>query len=166
LNFQFGKLHEDEYTTFQILNNAQKIAAINRILHAYMQTSNSIMRREIKQKRIEDNLDAYNKSSNFFAKIDEEIEIKSRRRYLENCIELAGKVYYSNGNEKEEQLLYISNLYKENYDLYINRIQKININEKEIEILDLLIKAYEEMKISGILIPKYWQQLEKIIQKD
>jgi len=166
LNFQFGKLHEDEYTTFQILNNAQKIAAINRILHAYMQTSNSIMRREIKQKRIEDNLDAYNKSSNFFAKIDEEIEIKSRRRYLENCIELAGKVYYSNGNEKEEQLLYISNLYKENYDLYINRIQKITINEKEIEILDLLIKAYEEMKISGILIPKYWQQLEKIIQKD
>ena len=166
MNFQFGKLHEDEYTTFQILNNAQKIAAINRILHAYMQTSNSIMRREIKQKRIEDNLDAYNKSSNFFAKIDEEIEIKSRRRYLENCIELAGKVYYSNGNEKEEQLLYISNLYKENYDLYINRIQKITINEKEIEILDLLIKAYEEMKISGILIPKYWQQLEKIIQKD
>lgn len=166
MNFQFGKLHEDEYTTFQILNNAQKIAATNRILHAYMQTSNSIMRREIKQKRIEDNLDAYNKSSNFFAKIDEEIEIKSRRRYLENCIELAGKVYYSNGNEKEEQLLYISNLYKENYDLYINRIQKITINEKEIEILDLLIKAYEEMKISGILIPKYWQQLEKIIQKD
>jgi len=166
LNFQFGKLHEDEYTTFQILNNAQKIAAINRILHAYMQTSNSIMRREIKQKRIEDNLDAYNKSSNFFAKIDEEIEIKSRRRYLENCIELAGKVYYSNGNEKEEQLLYISNLYKKNYNLYINRIQKITINEKEIEILDLLIKAYEEMKISGILIPKYWQQLEKIIQKD
>ena len=166
MNFQFGKLHEDEYTTFQILNNAQKIAATNRILHAYMQTSNSIMRREIKQKRIEDNLDAYNKSSNFFAKIDEEIEIKSRRRYLENCIELAGKVYYSNGNEKEEQLLYISNLYEENYDLYINRIQKITINEKEIEILDLLIKAYEEMKISGILIPKYWQQLEKIIQKD
>lgn len=143
-----------------------KIASTNRILHGYMQTSNSIMRSGIIQKRIEHNLDAYDKSSEFFANINEEIEIKSRRRYLENCVELAGKVYNSNGSDKEQQLIFISNLYKKNYDLYISRIKKLTVDEKEQEIVELLINAYEEMETVGILMPKYWQQLENIIQKD
>lgn len=164
--FPVGKLHEDEYTTFRIVYQAKKIASTNRVLHGYMQTSNSIMRREIMQKRIEDNLDAYNKSSDFFANINEEIEIKSRRRYLENCVELAGKVYNSNGKQKEQQLIFISNLYKENYELYISRIKEVTIDEKEQEIVKLLIEAYENMKDVGSLMPEYWGELEKIIQKD
>ena len=166
IEFPVGKLHEDEYTTFKILYKAQKVISTNRILHGYMQTSNSIMRQEIKQKRIEHNLDAYAKSSDFFAEKSEEIEIKSRRRYLENCVELAGKVHKSNGKEKEQQLAFISNLYKENYDPYINRIKKMTIDAKEQEIVDLLIDAYQDMCNQQILAQKYWDDLEKIINKE
>lgn len=167
IQFPVGKLHEDEYTTYQILYKSSKIASTNRILHGYMQTNNSIMRQEIKQKRIEDNLDAYYKSSEFFNKNSEpEIEIKSRRRYLENCVELAGKVHKSNGKDKQEQLEYITNLFMENYTLHINKIEEVIKNEKEIEIVKLLKKAYEDTKMKEILPPEYWEELEKIINKE
>ena len=166
IEFPVGKLHEDEYTTFKILYKAKKVVSTNRILHGYMQTTNSIMRQEIKQKRIEHNLDAYIKSSDFFAEKSEEIEIKSRRRYLENCIELAGKVHKSNGKEKEQQLVFISNMYKENYELYIDRIKKMTVDEKEQEIVMLLIDSYQDMCKQHILAEKYWDNLEKIINKE
>lgn len=167
IRFPLGKLHEDEYTTFQVLYKAKEIVSTNRFLHGYMQTSNSIMRQEIKQKRIEDNLDAYIKSSDFFKENKQiEIEMKSRRRYLENCIELAGKVHKSNGKEKEQQVLFISNLYKENYEIYIDQIKQLTVDKKEKEILDLIIEAYQENCKREILIPEYWEKLEKIINKD
>ena len=166
VSFPVGKLHEDEYTTFQIINKAKKIISTNRVLHGYIQTNNSIMRQEIKQKRIEDNLDAYIKSSDYFSSINEEIEVKSRRRYLENCIELAGKVYKSNGKEKEVQISFISNLYKDNYDLYIDKINKLTFDKREKEIIKLLTDAYEDMVNNKILSSNYWDKLEILINKE
>lgn len=166
IRFPLGKLHEDEYTTFQILYKAKEIISTNRTLHGYMQTSNSIMRQEIKQKRIEDNLDAYIKSSDFFKEKNQlEIEAKSRRRYLENCIELAGKVYNGIGKEKDKQVLFITKLFKENYELYINEIKKLATDIKEQEIIKLIIDAYEATCKKEIIMPDYWESLEKIINK-
>lgn len=162
IRFPLGKLHEDEYTTYKILYTAQKIVSTNKILHGYMQTKNSIMRQEIKQKRIDDNLDAYIKSSEFFKELKEtEIEMKSRRRYLENCIELAGKVIRGDGKNKERQVEQISHLYKEHYKTYIEKIKEAKNDEREDEIIQILDKAYKD----NTLDEKYWIDLEQIINK-
>lgn len=162
IRFPLGKLHEDEYTTYKLLYSAKKIVSTNKILHGYMQTNNSIMRQEIKQKRIDDNLDAYVKSSEFFKDLNEkEIEMKSRRRYLENCIELAGKVIKGNGENKEKQVNQIWDLYKSNYDKYIQEIKHNRKDEREDEIIEVLETAYKNNQ----LIEKYWTLLEEIINK-
>jgi len=166
IRFPLGKLHEDEYTTYKILYTANKIVSTSEILHGYMQTQNSIMRQEIKQKRIDDNLDAYIKSSEFFKELGKtEIEMKSRRRYLENCIELAGKVIKGNGENKDKQVKQISDLYKENYELYIEKIKENKKDERETEIINLLDDAYKNMKEVQTLKECYWDLLEKIINK-
>lgn len=170
IRFPLGKLHEDEYTTYKILNKANKIVSTNKKLHGYMQTPNSIMRQEIKWQRIEDNLDAYIKSSEFFQNANnKEIEMKSRRRYLENCIELAGKVQKGNGKDKEKQLDKIVELYKTNYNLYIDKIKSEMNDKREAEIIDLIDNAYQELNNKSEdknIVIKYWDKLEQIINKE
>ena len=166
IRFPVGKLHEDEYTTFKILYSAKKIITTNRVLHGYMQTKNSIMRQEIKQKRIDDNLDAYIKSSEYFRDLNEtEIEMLSRRRYLENCIELAGKIIKGNGKNKDKQVSEITDLYKSNYELYIKNIKGNKIDKREDEIIKLLDDAYKNLKNNKLITENYWDLLEKIINK-
>lgn len=43
LRFPVGKFHEDEFTTYILLNNAKKIAYTSQILYFYFQRPNSIM---------------------------------------------------------------------------------------------------------------------------
>ena len=166
IQFPFGKLHEDEYTTYKILNNSEKIVTTNKILHGYIQTKNSIMRREIKQKRIDDNLDAYIQSSNFFKdKNNVEIEMKCRRRYLENCIELSGKVLKSENENKEKQLKEIENNFIFNYVKYIKDIILYNSEEREKQITKIIIKAYESTKTENKIIGEYWHELEELVNE-
>ena len=64
--FPEGKLHEDEFTTHKILYKVKKIVSSNRYIHGYMQTKNSIMRKEISTKRIDDSLCALEGAINYF----------------------------------------------------------------------------------------------------
>ena len=166
IQFPFGKLHEDEYTTYKILYNSTKIVSTNKVLHGYIQTKNSIMRREIKQKRIDDNLDAYILSSNFFKEKNEpEIEMKCRRRYLENCIELSGKVLKSDNKEKQTQLEGIKDKFISNYDKYIKDIIFYNSEERETRIIQIIIEAYENIKKNNKNIGEYWCELEELVNE-
>ena len=136
------------------------------MLHGYMQTKNSIMRKEIKQKRIDDNLQAYEDASEYFEKNNnEEICQKVRRRYLENCIELSGKVYKEQSNYKQEKLTIIENIFKKYYDMYINRINENIKDDREVEIVKLIQKAYNDNS-KNYINSIYWDELEKIINKD
>ena len=166
IKFPFGKLHEDEYTTYKILSNSKKIVTTNKILHGYVQTKNSIMRREIKQKRIEDNLDAYEQASNFFEeKNDIKIEMKCKRRYLENCIELSGKVLKSENKNKDEQLKDIEDKFISYYEKYIDNIILNSSENREKKIVKIIMLAYKDIKTKGKNIGEYWQKLENFVNK-
>ena len=122
------------------------------------------MRRQIKQKRIDDNLDAYIQSSEFFKEKNEtEIEMKCRRRYLENCIELSGKVLLSDNEEKEKQLEEIKNKFIFNYNKYIKDIIFYNIEERETRIVKIIIEAYENIEKTNKNIGEYWTKLEGLM---
>ena len=166
LKFPVGRLHEDEFTTFKVLSRADKIVSTNEILHGYIQTKNSIMRKEIKQKRIDDNLEAYIESSDFFKNAKKfDIEMASRRRYLENCVELSGKVYRENSLDKEDKLVRIAELYRVNYEKYMDKIVESNDDKRVDEIINLLKDAYDSLKYSHVIKDIYWDALEKIINK-
>ncbi len=164
IRFPLGKLHEDEYTTYKALFNANKIISTNRVLHGYMQTKNSIMRQEIKQKRIDDTLDAYVQVVEFFKKQNlPELEMKARRRSLENCIELVGKIIQGNGTNAKMQVEEISNVYKKNGKQYIECLKNSEIDENENKIVQFLIKTYEKIEDGKVLDEKTWTHLQNMI---
>ena len=166
IQFPIGKLHEDEYTTYKILSNSKKIITTNKILHGYIQTKNSIMRREIKQKRIDDNLDAYMEASNFFKeKNNIKVEMKCRRRYLENCIELSGKILKSENINKAEQLKDLEDKFISNYDEYMDKIILNASDIRENKIIKVIKEAYENTKIKNNNIGAYWQELEEFVNE-
>lgn len=163
ITFPVGKLHEDEFTTYQILYKIQKIVSSNRILHAYIQTGNSIMRQAIKQKRIDDNLMSYMEAIRFFkSKNNNELEAKCKRRYLEYCLELAAKAKRGNGEEREEQ---VENLKQEFLKRYIEYMDFINQNTKsneEMELVRSLEEAYKNIKNNNESMTKYYDIINEI----
>ena len=83
-----------------------------------------------------------------------------RRRYLENCIELSGKILKSENNNKEQQIDLIQRLFKENYNIYIQEIEANAIEKREKRIIELIQKANKD-----ICVGNYWDELEKIVNE-
>lgn len=159
ISFPIGKLHEDEFTTHKIFFNSKKIVISNKYIHGYMQTKNSIMRKVIKLNRVEDTLGAALNAINFFADKNIDLEYKIAMRYLENCIELSGKIQKEESDDKLEKLEYIKNKFKNFYNEKIELIEKNVQNDKlEVIVLDLLKKAYENDNLYN-----YWDELNNII---
>lgn len=52
IKFEVGKIHEDEYWTYQIIGNANKIVHINKPMYYYLQRKDSIMGQEYSAKRL------------------------------------------------------------------------------------------------------------------
>lgn len=161
IEFPTGRLHEDEFTTHKILYNANKIVSTNKILHGYMQTSGSIMRKPLKPNRIKDTLDSYISASNFFKEKGLiEIEAKTRRRYLEYCIELAGKIIISDNNK--ELLDKLVEEYKSFYENYRELINNTQTSIKEKKIIDFLNNVYISIKNENKFKIEYWDAIKKL----
>lgn len=65
IRFPVGKIHEDEFTTTELLFEAKKIVIINKKDYYYFQSPNSIMRSEFKINRL-DALEAFEERINLF----------------------------------------------------------------------------------------------------
>lgn len=164
IRYPVGRFHEDEFTTFKILNKINKMVTSTKKLHGYMQTSNSIMRRDIKQKQIEDNLEAYEASVNFFND-NKFIQVKCMRRYLENCLELYMKV--ERGSEdaslKNEKYEWIYETFKKHYAQYIDEIEKYTENDEELELVIHIKAAYEDlMKNGNTVLTMYYKIIDSM----
>lgn len=161
IEFPIGRLHEDEHTTYKIFFNSKKVVSTNKVLHGYMQTSNSIMRKPLKPKRIKDTLDAYIYASEFFKEKNlTEIEAKTRRRYLEYCIELSGKILSSDKNK--ELLSNLKDYYKSFYAKYNNIIFNTNTSEKERKIIDFLVQVNADLNQGNQFKIEYWDRLKEL----
>lgn len=69
IKYPFGKLHEDEFTTWKILFKYSEIAVIHQPLYAYFINNEGIVRSEWSIKRI-DSLDAFEERLLFFNKVN------------------------------------------------------------------------------------------------
>lgn len=161
IEFPVGRLHEDEFTTHKILFNANKVVSTNKILHGYMQTANSIMRKPLKPKRIVDTLDSYTAASEFFKeKKLVEIEAKTRRRYLEYCIELTAKVL--NSDQNQELLEKLKDSYKTFYSEYKDIIINTEKTSKESKIVEFLTKINNTLEQGGQITIEDCNELKEL----
>jgi glycosyltransferase involved in cell wall biosynthesis len=164
ITFKEGKLHEDEFTTHKILYNANNIVVSTRYIYGYMQTKNSIMRQEISLKRIEDNLGASLSALDFFeSKGINDLEYKISLRYLENCIELSGKIAKEELSNKNEKLNCIEEKFLNFYNQKINIIKKCVYTQLEKQTLNLIEKAYNSVLNNHNLFD-FWDELMTIIK--
>ena len=155
IEFQSGRLHEDEFLLFRIFDRINNMIVTNLKMNAYIQSPNSMMRRKITFKQVIDNLDAYKEAIQYF---DNEVEIKSNcvRRYLENCVELTYKIenFSQNENQKNEMFNYVKISFKKYYEEYMDFLNKFTVNDERKEIIELLEEIY------GKLINNEWNITE------
>ena len=163
IKFIENRLHEDEFTTHKILYNCKKIVCSNKYIYGYMQTSDSIMRKEISLKRVQDCLDASLNAIDFFSNNNlPNIEYKISIRYLSNCIELSGKILNENSNNNKTKLSFLEDTFIKMYEQKINLISSSISNSSEKSILDLLKIAYLQSKNHNL--GSLWPELKNIIK--
>ena len=116
--FPLNKLHEDEFTTYRAIANANKIIYSNMPLYAYFQRSNSIMNNSFNIKRL-DALEAYDNYVSFF-KENKLYDIASKAciRYFTLLIRLK-KLAVSSTLNKDE-IKKVSNILDNKFNEIIN----------------------------------------------
>lgn len=112
IRFPIGKIHEDEYTTYKVLFQCERVAGINEPLYAYYQNPEGIMSRPWSLKRL-DILDALEAQVAFFDK--------------HHQLNLANRQFFSWINKNiaaQEKIQNLPELSDKEKQVYIRRLQK------------------------------------------
>ena len=128
IKFPKGKIHEDEFTTYKILYNADKVAIINEYLYCYRQNEESIMGKKFNVKRL-DILEGIEGRINFFKEHNEkELYNLSLEFYLQKIREsyLNIKKYINENNKIESELI---EKHKK-YSKYLLKAKNVKIKTK------------------------------------
>ncbi|MDU4937967.1 MAG: glycosyltransferase family 2 protein [Clostridium sp.] len=136
LRYPFGKVHEDEFLTPEILYLSEKVVVTNEKLMYYRQTPGSIMNREFNIKRL-DYIEALEKRTEFFReKKLKELESKNLKLTIQHILNFVIKIEDSNIWNKGD---IVRKLYK--------RIDLANPKELDIKTLIKLITLKVSKKI-------------------
>lgn len=126
IRYPEGKLHEDEYLTYKILYNSNKIAIINEQLYFYRSNPTSITKSKYKIERL-DSIEALEERYNFFLQRNlDELADKTLNKYARNILAIYYRVYYEIDDNNEILRLLRRDLKK----YYINIIKSKNISWK------------------------------------
>lgn len=107
LRYPVGKIHEDEFTTYKILYNLEKVSIINDYLYYYRQSNDSIIRRKFNLNRL-DVIEAFEERVEFFDKENEkELQDLTVENLLYNIRHnyMKTKVYIENSNKIQKILV-------------------------------------------------------------
>lgn len=123
--FKVGKIHEDEFFTYKVLDSQKKIAVISECLYNYRKNDDSIMNKTFSQKHL-DYLEALKERADFFEKKDIEIYVLTVQQYL-----MVSRLYYCQLNK------YVANstdiqkdIVKEHNNMYKKIKKNISKGEK------------------------------------
>lgn len=139
MRFPFGRIHEDEATTYKVLYNINKLAETSKALYGYVQNSNSIMNKSFNVRRITDAYKAFEEAINFFeANKEPYLEAEAKLRYLEYCLEFSYKVENSDLENKIEYKNKLYKMFRENFKWITFIKQQINGKDRRIAELERL----------------------------
>ena len=131
VRYPFGKIHEDEFTTYKILYEIQNVAIVEDCLYKYRQNDNSITGQNFKKKRL-DVIIAYEERMEFFEKNDEEelyqLSLISYLGTIRRCYEKTRRYLKESQNIQKDLIKkYRKNCVKLRKIKNINKIEKIKI---------------------------------------
>lgn len=115
IRYPEGRLHEDEFVTYKLLYQAEKVSFVPMDLYYYYQNPESIMRKPYTLKRL-DAIDALGEQSKFFKKI-------GNKQLYYFCVKRQLNVIRMNLQKIEENHLYLGNGWK-NKKKRLKRLQK------------------------------------------
>lgn len=141
LRYPFGKIHEDEFTTYKILYDVDNVAIVQEYLYKYRQNENSITREKFKLKRL-DLLTAYEERLKFFAqKAEKELYDLSLVAYLGKIVECYVKTqkYIEKSEEIQRELI---EKYRKNYKKTLNFKKISNIKRVRLLIFYIVPSLY------------------------
>jgi glycosyltransferase involved in cell wall biosynthesis len=120
IRFPKGKINEDEFTTFKVLFNSEKVVTTSKPLYYYLQRSNSIMGEKFNTKRL-DYLEAYSSQISFYNK-NKLFDLKTKAvKRLEGSIRyFMNDILKSDIENKEKTFNYLINYYRSNFSLFKN----------------------------------------------
>lgn len=127
--FEVGKTNEDEFWTYQVFGNANKIAIINNPLYFYVQRQGSIMNSEYSIKRLDgiearyERLNYINQRYNSLLKIEKE-------RFLFNCLYHYQQILKSNHIFNKKNACEILERYIKKLDFKSEDMKNISIKNK------------------------------------
>ncbi|MBS4212689.1 glycosyltransferase [Neobacillus rhizophilus] len=129
IRFPKGKIHEDDFTTYKLLFNSNKIIITSYQLYYYLQRSNSIMGSKFNAKHL-DSLEAFSNQILFFNK-NELYDLKNKAIIkLENNIRgFMRKVLDSDLDNKELLFHYLVNYYRENFHYFKNNLNIVGLRK-------------------------------------
>ena len=103
LRFPPGRLHEDEFVTYKVFFQAQKVAVSLKQYYYYLQRGGSIIRQSFREKRL-DKLDALREAVSYFEQRGESrLSRAAKKRYLLNVQIAWYRVYTGMENSRELQ---------------------------------------------------------------
>lgn len=135
IRYPLGKLHEDEFTSYKIVNESDIIVFSNRQLYGYFQRENSIMNSNFTINRL-DALEAYDNYIDFYkSKQMFDVSQKACRRYLNLLVRLKTLLLQSNLEKSQKTNInnILENKFKEIYNLSLNLIKNYNLNIDRIQ---------------------------------
>ena len=134
-----NRVIDDEFVTYKLIYKSKKIVTTDRELYFYVQSVDSVMRNNFKEKRVIDTIDVYDEVYKFsmdnnIQEIQEEVLI----RYLKYCIELAHKTKLSKQIHKKDKVIkFIQDKFEEKkklyYDKYNNAVANSKLKQIEID---------------------------------
>lgn len=124
--FEFGKIHEDEFWTYQIFGKCEKIVYTYEQLYYYLQRSGSIMDNPFSMSRL-DALEARNNRLNYIKQKFPKLEIKAKKSLFFSCLYQYQSILKSEKLEEQKK-----------YEQVIKRyIEYVNFNKNEKNTLSL-----------------------------
>lgn len=106
IKFPFGKIHEDEFTTYKIFYQVEKVAVISECLYNYRQTNSSITGKKYNLKRL-NLLEALEERMEFFKKNNEkelyDLTIKYYLEQLRVCY-IKLRLYVENSKKEQKEI--------------------------------------------------------------
>lgn len=124
IRFPVKKLHEDEFTTYKLLYESNKLAKTEEALYCYLQRTGSITQSSFNEKRL-DAIEAYSEQISFY----EEKELNDLKKKAVICLENILRRYMKNVIDsdlvnKDELFDYMHEYYKNYFHLFKNTVNK------------------------------------------
>ena len=147
IKFPYGKLHEDEYTTYKLYYDCQKVAMTSEVLYYYRYVPNSIMNKKFNRKRLDGILALEERLKFFQEKKEEKLYNLTLVRYLTTLM-----IHYTNCKAFLEDSKEIQKEIMDKYKKYYKKVIKLPECRKQDKIKIILFKIspsfYYKMRTS------------------